>query len=487
MLTEGAQIGQWRVTGSLGQGGMGQVFLVEHALLTGRTCVLKVPLPGIDPRRFEREWRALAAITHPHIVPIVDAGVSDAAGGSYFVMPRFPHTLLDRLDEVGRLPTAAVLQLAVQIGGALDAVHAQGVVHHVLLDDAGNAVLADFGVAHLAGRTKLTRTGLQPGTETYSSPEQIHGKALSGASDQYSLACLLYEALIGRPPFEGDLVSVLYAHATRDPEPPSNFSRDLPPAVDDVFARALAKDPGARYPSIGALATELDAALTPPVGGLSVGSPRCAPLLDRTGGEDGPTLSEAVTGPFLVIVNPWTDSLATCFAEYAAAVEQWHLDGPVKGKRLKKLPASVTLYDTSYTPLPIAMPNAQQLWAEENLKAISVAAGVRGAHVKSMCRLIWIPSGGYGPGQSQRLHYTFTEENPGPQLDVTFLERDDRKVGHLSRQAVLKQFPKHGSRWSDLDRNLARLSMRSGVSFDKVVQLAGRTPSAVLAGLVADT
>ena len=496
VLSTGTVVGQWKVIEALSPGGMGTVYRVQHVRL-GQVGVLKVPLASADKLRFEREWQLLDRLKHPHIVQILDAGDSAQTAGTYFVTKWLPTTLQETLDNDGRLDPAIACRVAAEVGSALDAAHGSGVIHrdvkpsNILMDVDGAAYLSDFGVAHVDANTKLTTTGTHPGTVHYSSPELINGQELTGASDRYALACVVYEALVGRPPFDGSLQHVLYGHLVLPPDAPSDLA-PLPDGVDKVFERALAKDPDARYPS----GVDLGAALAE-----ALGQPP-----DRTGGSGlkkadiGPTYvgqewvklvreleaeprsaAPSQVGPFLVLVDSWMDTLDESVAEFAAAVEGWHYLGQAKKKRLKTMPEKVTVFDQELVPLHVTLRPRESLWSSSNLDLIKLAAG--GTWIREVSRSIWIPSGGHGPGQLASRDYTFAEESRGAPIDVVLLERDPRKVGGLNKRDVLAEFPKHGSRWTNQDLALLDELMLAGTRFGEVVRRLGRTPSAILSAL----
>lgn len=499
MLIAGTVIDQWKIIEALSPGGMGAVYRVQHVRL-GKRGALKVPLPGADKVRFEREWQLLDQLKHPHIVPIEDAGHSPMVSGSYFVTRWLPLTLEEKLDADGQLDPVTVARLANQLGSALDAAHTAGVVHrdvkpsNILLDDDGSAFLGDFGVAHLNAATRLTLTGSQLGTAPYMSPEQINGQPISGASDQYALACVIYEALVGRPPFDGSTLQEVWSgHLFREADPPSDLAA-VPPEVDAIFERALAKEPADRYPSAAELAT----ALTSTIGAYSgvessTVPPRFKIGTTYVGGEwdrlvreleaESPRGTDFPPGPFLVVTESWRDTLEESVAEFAAAQEGWHRDGSTSPKRRTSMPEKVTIFGVDHTPLAVTLRPGQPLWSRANLELIQLAAGPGASWVRGVSRTIWIPSGGYGSGQLASRDYVFPDESDGVPIDVVLLERDARTVGGLTKRGRLAQFPEYGSRWAEQD--LARLDelMLSGTPFVEIVAELGRTPRAILSTL----
>jgi serine/threonine-protein kinase len=266
----GRTLGGYRVDGLLGRGAYGWVFRA-HQLSLDRTVALKVldPVVARDPdaaRRFQREGRSAAALDHPAVVDVFDA---DTAGGLHFLAMRLIDGIaFDELLRRRRVTSAELAAVLGRIAAALDHAHARGVVHrdvkpaNILLrhGDPARAWLGDFGIA-LSVRVAGTQSTATVGTVHYMAPEQLDPARVGPASDQYSLACVAYQALTGRRPFGADTddaMAVLLAHRT-DPVPPTGS-----PAVDTVFATALAKSPADRYPTVRDFAAALTAALRDP-------------------------------------------------------------------------------------------------------------------------------------------------------------------------------------------------------------------------------
>ena len=265
-LAPGTTIGRYRIESRIGGGAMGVVYLALDTRLERRVALKLIePSLAADPdfrARFEREARAAAALDHPHVLPVYEAGEDD--GQLYLAMRYVPGVdLATQLARHGPLDLPATTRLVTQLAAALDAAHASGLIHrdvkpaNVLLAPDQHAYLADFGLARSAG-TGITRPGQLVGTADYTAPELLTGASASPASDIYALACLAVECLTGRPPFtrDGELAT-LYAHAN-DPIPElSDQLPELPPGLQAVFERGLAKEPAARYASAGALASAL--------------------------------------------------------------------------------------------------------------------------------------------------------------------------------------------------------------------------------------
>jgi eukaryotic-like serine/threonine-protein kinase len=261
---------RYRLDRELGQGGMATVYLA-HDLRNNRKVALKVLRPElaavIGAERFLKEIETTANLQHPHILPLFDSGVvgpgSGGAGGQAFLYYAMPfvegESLRDRLAREQQLPVDDAVRIATEVAGALDYAHRHGVIHrdikpeNILLHD-GTALVADFGIALAvteAGGSRLTETGLSLGTPQYMSPEQGAGdRLLDGRSDQYSLACVLYEMLAGEPPFTGPTLQAITARKLNDSMPSLRTVRELVPAgVEAATRRALSKAPADRYPT----------------------------------------------------------------------------------------------------------------------------------------------------------------------------------------------------------------------------------------------
>lgn len=265
-------LGGYRIVRELGRGGMGSVYEAEHLRL-GRKAALKVLDPQLASdesfrERFIQESRLIAAIEHPNIIQIYDAAEAD---GVLYIAMRYVdgYDLQALIDRDGPLQPERALTILEQAAAALDAAHARDLVHrdvkpaNILIDEpTGRVFVADFGIAKHAGTRGATKAGLFIGTVDYAPPEQIEGRPTSRAADVYSLGCVLYDALTGRRPFEKDSdVAIIYAHLLEPPPKISERQPHLAPALDEVVAKALAKDAGERFSSCGELVAAARAAL----------------------------------------------------------------------------------------------------------------------------------------------------------------------------------------------------------------------------------
>ncbi|MGW7202190.1 serine/threonine-protein kinase [Streptomyces sp. NPDC054837] len=275
----GRQVAGYRIEREIGRGGMAVVYRARDLRLD-RTVALKLLAPELARndtfrRRFTHESRAAAAIDHPHIVPVFEAGETD---GVLYIAMRYVEgsDLRHLLDRRGPLAPAVALRIAAQIASALDAAHEHGLVHrdvkpgNILVargtdsDHPEHSYLTDFGLTKKSlSLTGFTTVGQFVGTLDYVAPEQISGKPVDGRCDVYGFACVVYESLAGHPPFRrDDDMALLWAHQYDDPPPLTESRPDLAPDVDAVFARGLAKSPDARYDSCLAFVAALRAATT---------------------------------------------------------------------------------------------------------------------------------------------------------------------------------------------------------------------------------
>jgi serine/threonine protein kinase len=266
----GTELAGYRIESLLGWGGMSVVYLAEDLRLK-RKVALKLLAASLSEDesfrdRFLRESELAASIDHPNIVPIYEAGATDEL---LFIAMRYVEGRdLKAQLALGRLDPADAIGIVAQVASALDAAHARGLVHrdvkpsNVLLDTAArpdgsdHVYLADFGITkRVSDETGVGENGDLLGTIDYVAPEQIAGDEVDGRADVYSLGCVLYECLVGVPPFRRDSeIAVVFAHLESESPAPSVERPELPHALDEVIARALAKEPGLRHPSCRELA-----------------------------------------------------------------------------------------------------------------------------------------------------------------------------------------------------------------------------------------
>ena len=337
------QVGNYRLDGLLGSGGMGEVYKA-YDTQRGRYVALKL-LPeafSSDPeylRRFQRESYVAARLTEPHVVPIHDFGEID---GQLFIDMR----LVDGSDingllaANGRIAPDLAVHLIGQVAEALDAAHADNLVHrdikpsNILVTRSDFVYVVDFGIARSVGgqQTALTITGATMGTLHYMAPERFIGREVDGRADIYSLACVLHECLTGEPPFSGkDMAALMYAQLYLGPPPASSLVAGVPPALDAVIARGMAKDPDDRFPTAGALAAAARAAL-----------PTAAPTQPPV-----PVMTELPAPPWAQTPPPiWTDEPAPTSADVPVTLWQ---------------PAPAP---TTWEPVAAAWENDETAWAQ---------------------------------------------------------------------------------------------------------------------------
>src|SRR5437588_1242103 len=271
-LTAGSRVAGYLLEKLVGVGGMAAVFRARDERL-GRVVALKL-LAGDEAvrRRFVREARAVAAVDHPHIIPVYEAG--EAEGVLFFAMRLVAgDDLRVIVGRGGALSPRRAAAFISPVASALDAAHDAGLVHrdvkpaNMLVDVVPHrpelVYLSDFGVARgVVSSSGLTRAGQFLGTPDYAAPEQVSGQAVDGRADQYALACVAYTLLSGSVLFRRDVpMAVLYAHLSVPPPRLTAVRPELPDAVNDVLARGLAKEPDERYDSCGTFADELREAL----------------------------------------------------------------------------------------------------------------------------------------------------------------------------------------------------------------------------------
>jgi serine/threonine protein kinase len=286
---EPAQLGRYVLLEKLGVGGMGTVYKARDPELN-RVVAVKCPRFDGSPeevarrvQRFQREARAAAQVSHPHVCPIYDVGEQD--GQPYVVMGFVDgQSLADRLAQMGRFedPEQAVA-LVREILEALKAVHAQGIIHrdlkpgNIMLDRSGRAILMDFGLARPEGEGEtLTAEGAIIGTPAYMATEQVAGKSedLGPWTDLYSLGVVLYQMLTGKLPFQGSPLSVLAKILYEQPTPPGQWRPDLHPSLQAIVLKAIARQPGQRFQNASQFLEALSEASPAPGAFSPLSSPR---------------------------------------------------------------------------------------------------------------------------------------------------------------------------------------------------------------------
>ena len=313
--------GPYRLDALIGRGGMGEVHRA-YDTRRERFVALKRLLRELAAdeqyrSRFQRESALAAKLSDPHIVPIHDYGEID---GQLFIDMRLVDggDLADLIKR-GPLSAARTVDVIAQVADALDAAHAQALVHrdvkpsNVLLVGAeqaerGVAYLTDFGIARALDGPTVSRTTLGMGSAGYMAPERFTGDDWDERIDVYALACVLVECLLGHRPFQAEsLPSVMHAHLVREPPRPTQERPDLPVALDDVVAHGMAKDPEARYPTAGALAEAAQAALRGARGVTIAPPPRVAPSRDDDATQDATQAADDTTATVAADVGTVTE------------------------------------------------------------------------------------------------------------------------------------------------------------------------------------
>ncbi|HEY5951558.1 MAG TPA: serine/threonine-protein kinase [Kofleriaceae bacterium] len=310
----GTMLGSYRITGELSRGGMGAVYRAEHAVLE-RVVAVKLLRPELTENeelvnRFINEARAASAIQHPGIIEVLDFGHSQD-GRAYFVMEMLHgESLAQRIAKRGRLPEREAAQIARGVASALTAAHGKGIVHRDLKPDnvflipdpdlGERPKVLDFGIAKLGerapGDVKYTQTGALIGTPLYMAPEQA--RAASGIdhrADLYSLGCMLYEMLVGEPPFvavgAGEIIALqMFGSAKR----PSERAITVAPDLETIVMRLLEKEPQDRFQTAGEVANALANALGEPVPDSSPGARAKPPLIAATQHQAAPRSSRGL-------------------------------------------------------------------------------------------------------------------------------------------------------------------------------------------------
>ena len=263
--------GRYQVESELGRGGMATVFKGTDTVL-GRPVAVKVLSPQYAGdanfvTRFRREAQAAARLNHPNLVSVYDTGTDD---GIHFIVMEYvdAKTLADYLAGGGRIMPERAIEIAEAVCDALSMAHAHGIIHrdikppNIMITSKGDVKVTDFGIARvISGADTLAQTAAVLGTASYLSPEQAQSQPVDQRSDIYSLGCVLYEMVTGRPPFSGDSpVMVASKHVLEQPTPPSKLNRDVAPGLEAVIMKALAKNPDNRYQDADEMRADLERA-----------------------------------------------------------------------------------------------------------------------------------------------------------------------------------------------------------------------------------
>src|SRR5919205_113053 len=263
--------GRYRLEARIGQGGMSTVYRALDQTLQRRVAIKllhrEIASDSDQLERFRREARAVAQLSHPHIVGVIDAGEDE--NRPYIVFEYVEgETLKDRIRRLGRLPVDEAVACAIEIGRALEAAHAQRLVHrdvkpqNVLIDREGRAKVTDFGIARSMEAKGLTATGRVLGTTDYVSPEQALGHQVTEQSDIYSLGIVLYEMLTGETPFNADTQVAVAMKHVRDPLPDVQRRRpEISASLARVVERATAKETQNRYQDVSQMVRDLEEVL----------------------------------------------------------------------------------------------------------------------------------------------------------------------------------------------------------------------------------
>ena len=272
MLVVGEVVaGRYELEELVGTGGMSSVFKARDRLLERRVALKVLHQHYTDDEeyveRFRREARVVAQLSHPNIVTVIDRGEDE---GRQFIVFELVEgrTLKELLEEEGRLPVQRALEIALQVARGLAFAHEHGLVHrdvkpqNVILNGDGRAKVTDFGIARSRDIQGVTQTGMVLGTSNYVAPEQAQGGKVDRATDVYSLGVVLFELLTGEVPFPGESFVAVAMRHVNEPAPSVLERRpDVPARVAHAVARALEKDPAARFPTMDAFAAELEACL----------------------------------------------------------------------------------------------------------------------------------------------------------------------------------------------------------------------------------
>lgn len=272
----GRQLGDYQIEARIGRGGMAKIYRAYQPSVQRYVAVKIIATDLADENdlvvfreRFAREAKVVASLEHTHVLPIYDYGLIDDT--AYLVMRLLDGGSLSDLISDGPVPLERTRNIFSQVARGLAYAHSKGIIHrdlkpaNILFSSTGDAYLTDFGLAKwVEGSPDLTQSGKIVGTPAYMSPEQLRGDPIDQRADIYGMGIILYHMVTGELPFDsdtGDVVSIMYQHLERDPQPPHIINPDVPPAVEAVILKALRKEPGERYQTVLQMADELDIAL----------------------------------------------------------------------------------------------------------------------------------------------------------------------------------------------------------------------------------
>jgi serine/threonine-protein kinase len=251
-LRPGDVVGPYSVESPLGEGGMARVYKAvgpDGEVVALKLVRAELAVEDMFRKRFAREVQTAIRIDHPHVVPVLESGEHE--GVPYMAQPLIRGgSLQDKLEAAGQLDLQTAVSLCLQVAKGVGALHEHGMIHrdlkpaNILLDEDGHAFVADFGLAKDPQASLLTKPGQAVGSLDYMAPEQIRGEQVTPSADVYSLGCVMYECLVGQPPFaDRKGMQVLWAHLQDDPPDPCAARGDLPKELTWAVNRALEKEP----------------------------------------------------------------------------------------------------------------------------------------------------------------------------------------------------------------------------------------------------
>jgi serine/threonine protein kinase len=481
------QIGNYRLTRFLGKGGYAEVYLGIHIYLQREAAIkiLMMALTPADHQAFLDEAQRMAHFYHPHIVRVIDAG--DAGGALYLVMEYAPNgTLLDRHPPGSRLSLVTILPYVYQVADALDYAHKERLIHrdikpgNLLIGAKGEVLLSDFGVAVI--HNTMTNPQQQvAGTVAYMAPEQIEGRA-QPASDQYSLAVVVYEWLMGEWPFQGTIPELVSHHLSMPPPSLREKMPELPLAVEQVIHKALSKNPASRFASVGEFAQALDQAVTlrpPGKPRVTRQFPRVTPFIlspeevglppEPPAPARAPTRTPGTTlvsyrghqGPVTVLV--WSpDGQRIASGSWDQTVQVWN---SATGERC----FTYGLHQTGVTAVSWS-PNGRYLASGDRGGSIHLWDAATGKHYSTylghkgaITALAWSPNGKkiasasddylvdiWLPGDRKRL---FTYEGHRTVLETLRWSSDNKRITSVGRDATIQVWDVHNGGNTIYSRN----------------------------------